>query len=706
MFVNRRSLILFATLMNLFGTVLLSHSDAQAVGTRRFTIAKAKELMDGEMSGVSVDARDGVRASHQLVATPIDGASSIWSTLALSDGTVLLGTGPDGKIFRVNAGAKAAPPKGAEGKVPPLDPAIETGKMAITAITRAWKNDILVAGFPGGELYRITDADARKGQAIKPTPWLTLADVDQVWAMSFDPGTGALYVATGPNGKLYRVTDNGKSQVHFDSEEAHLIALELGRNGEVYAGSSGKALLFKIAGVGQVETLYDFDGHDVRAIRRSGDDLFVIANEYASAPVIPAKGSANATGSTIRQAKGGKGLLARIVSDGPSAGRYEELYRDRDSHFVALDFDSNGDPVIGTGVKGQILRINRDRQSRLLTDTAERQVGALALATAKPYVVTTDPVVFYAIEGTGGPTATWTSKVLDAGLRARWGRLEWAGTGNLSFATRSGNTKEADATWSAWSEDAPGPFEVRNPNGRYLQVRARFSKDSNAELRSIEVSFSTDNARAVVTDVTATAANVDLPSLTEGVVASGSTKPRPSSTYKLSWDVDNPDRDKLLYRLYYRTAGETSWHPILKHDQMWFETKYDWETETLAEGLYVIKVEASDELANAPGQATNHSVEVGPVTVDNTAPRAELSVRGNRLVGTIRDGASDIVRVELAAAGSTWWFPIQAQDGQLDERTEELDADVSTVLKGGPAQIAVRVWDAMGNATTSYVPAR
>ena len=39
-----------------------------------------------------------------------------------------------------------------------------------------------------------------------------------------------------------------------------------------------------------------------------------------------------------------------------------------------------------------------------------------------------------------------------------------------------------------------------NQTARYIQVRARFSKDPNAALSEVTIPFQTENARAVITE--------------------------------------------------------------------------------------------------------------------------------------------------------------------------------------------------------------
>src|SRR3954462_11570951 len=162
-------------------------------------------------------------------------------------------------------------------------------------------------------------------------------------------------------------------------------------------------------------------------------------------------------------------------------------------------------------------------------------------------VIASDPPVVHPVKGVGGPDAVWTSKVLDAGLRARFGKLDWEATGPIQFSTRTGNTKEPDDTCSAWSAGFNKPSLIDSPAARYLQVRGRFATDPNTVLSEIDISFVTDNLRAVITSMEAKGAETEAGDDT--LRASGGPVTRkPETTIALTWKVDNPDKDDLRYR--------------------------------------------------------------------------------------------------------------------------------------------------------------
>jgi hypothetical protein len=398
----------------------------------------------------------------------------------------------------------------------------------------------------------------------------------------------------------------------------------------------------------------------------------------------------------------GKGTLYRFGKD----GRPDELLKDGDEHYTSLTLGDDGRPYVGTGAEGRVYSVDQNHNSVLVADVDERQVTALLLVGQKRVVLASDPAVVHPVKGVGGTDAVWTSKVLDAGIRARFGRIEWESTGPLELSTRSGNTKEPDESWSAWSRPFAKPTLVESPAARYLQVRARFAKDPKAVLNQLEVAFVTDNLRAVLTEVKVKG-NEESGGDDAIRSSGGPVSKKTDANLALTWKVDNPDKDELRYRLKYRQLGSNVWYDLLRSDERLTKETYTWDTSDLPEGRYRVLVSSSDELSNPPEQVTRDELESGVVVVDNTPPVIEgLKLVGRRLSAVVLDGVGPITRVEVSAAGRDEWRPLGAQDGIFDEQREELDADVSPILPAGPSLVSVRAYDAAGNFVVRNLPLR
>ncbi|HEX6278166.1 MAG TPA: hypothetical protein VFZ53_34210 [Polyangiaceae bacterium] len=672
--------LLLSTLTSL--SIVAIAGSAVAVGTRRFTLDKEADFKGGDLKGVAVDSGGRVRAGYNLGSIPATEVQSIWSALPQKDGSVLLGTGNEGKLLKVQGGAVSV--------------LAETKALAVTSLSVAWGGAVAVGTLPEGKLM--------KWDRGKLAEVVTLKGAQHIFGLAYDAKQNALYAATGPEGKLFRVSADGRAQVHFDAEEAHLMSVAVGPDGTVYAGASDNAKLYKITGPGRATVLYDFAKTEVRAIAVAPKgDVFAIANELKTGFNVPARpgksGEAPAGPSPAASKAKGKGTLYRFGTD----GRPERLYDSDDEHFTSLTLGDDGRPYVGTGVEGRVYSVDEAHRVALVADVDERQIGALVLSGPQQLVAGSDPAVVHPVRGVGGPDAVWTSKVLDAGLRARFGRMSWESTGPLDVSTRTGNTKEPDDTWSAWSREGSEPRLVDSPAARYLQVRARFAKDKAAELSSFEVAFVTDNLRAVVSDVSARARTSE-----DGLKASGgpvSKKPEPKLA--ITWKIDNPDKDDMRYRLKYRLVGTNVWYELSRSHEVVTKETYDWDTSNLPEGRYRVRVTATDELANPPDRVTRDEAESGVVLVDITPPRIDgLRSQGRRVQGLAIDGVGPIQRIEAALAGSDDWLPFFPADGIFDESREEIDFDATVLSAAGPALLAVRVYDDANNAVIQNVALR
>jgi hypothetical protein len=348
--------------------------------------------------------------------------------------------------------------------------------------------------------------------------------------------------------------------------------------------------------------------------------------------------------------------------------------------------------------------VGPDHESVILLDVDERQVAKVVLKGERGWAVTSDAVASYAIKGMGGASSVWTSQVLDAGLRARFGLLGWDADGKVTLSTRSGNTSEPDETWSDWSRDMDKAALVSSPAGRYFQVRVRMPAGTDTVLRRIDVPFVTDNARPVVTQVDAKF-GARTPATGTGTVKSGQPiDGSPKTTIEVNFKVDNSDEDELRYFVQYRPLKSSVWYDALEPGKVLTRSELSWETKDIPEGKYVLRVTASDELSNPPGRALKHSLESNVVLVDNTAPSIEaVVVRGRSVSGRVRDGVGPIRRIEVRLAGREEWIPFEPKDGIFDQADEEFLLDLAPVTPSGAELLTLRVFDTAGNSEVAHL---
>jgi hypothetical protein len=652
--------------------VVLVASPGEAVVTRAFSIDTATELSAGVLDRVSVTA-DGtvvLGADVQRIAPP-ETVGSVWSLLDMGDGSVLAGTGVDGRVYRVTNGAATL--------------YAQTDALVVTSLTRADDGTVYAGTLPDGKLYKLV-APAN-GRPSAPVVVAELPGAQHIWAVAWDRTRRAVLCATGPEGKLFavdpRLPSGSNATVVFDSEEPHLYAMAL-RNSEAIVGSGGgHAIVYAVRGAGQARVLARLLGDEVKGLAIAGDDVIAAANEFTESPEPPRRTTSTGRapspgGVAAARPRAGKGSIYRLRP----TGLFERIYTNTEAHVTALEWNaSTREAWASLGAGGRVVAVAEDRTSRVAFDVDETQVLALSLTGRTAIFGTGDTGVFYRVTDTRPQGATWNSKVLDATSPARWGAVRWRGAGAIDWESRSGNTDTPDATWSAWQAlDADGA--VQSPASRYVQVRARFGRDPATTVRAVTVYYLPENQRAVLTEVTATAPETKI----------GETR---AALVKLGWKVENPDADAIRYRVRFRGDAEQTWRPLLRNQDWLTGTTYDWGTDGLPEGWYRVEVEASDEASNPSDGATSDRRASEPVLVDNTAPTVTVRVEADRVSGEARDGASGVLRVEVSVDTGEW-RPARAVDGVLDEREESFTSALAT-LPAGEHVVSVRAYDEAGN---------
>ncbi|MFO8074309.1 MAG: hypothetical protein R6V85_20800 [Polyangia bacterium] len=672
---------------------------AAAGGTRLWEIAGQEELEKGSAVRTAISSSGEVSLGLAATRLDLEGVGMVWSCLRGEDGSIFIGTGYDGRIFRVR-GEK-------------VEEIATTGQLVITALALDSQGDLYAAALPDPAIWKIPGAAGIEGEPIEAEKWAELPEpVEHVWALELDDEGRTLFAATGPEGQLWAVGRDAVPALHLETGEDHILSAARGPDGALLVGTSPEALLLEVTGPGRFRTLIDFDATEVKAIAVHEGAVIAAVNKFKRAPAIPTKKSSSAKKKARKAREVGDGSLWRILPD----GRQEKLWERDDGHVVALAIDDGGRTFLGLGAEGKVVSVSPERISRTDLDLDERQVMALVAEGDLLFAGTGDAGSAYAVERSRKADAFYLSPPLDAGTTARWGRGGWYGSGRLLVESRSGNTAVPDESWSAWSAPLKREGEIPSDAARYLQLRFFWKRDAGAVLESAEVAYRPLNRRAVITEL-----DPDSPFHGKGKPGKSKNKSdekvvalsertieaRPArgndGELNLSWKVDNPDGDTLRYRLWYRAVGEDLWRPIIDEDYLLTRSRYDWKTETVPEGRYQIRLTADDSPSNDPSAVLSDELISVPVLVDNHQPRVkELRRRGDEIQGVAEDGFSAISALEMSLDGGPW-LPLFCKDGIFDEAEEEFEIELPAELEAGPHAVAVRAYDRAGNAGTAEI---
>ena len=120
------------------------------------------------------------------------------------------------------------------------------------------------------------------------------------------------------------------------------------------------------------------------------------------------------------------------------------------------------------------------------------------------------------------------------------------------------------------------------------------------------------------------------------------------------WKADDQNDDRLQFDAFYRREGETTWK-VLKRG-LW-DPIVVWDTTSVPDGTYVLKVAASDAPSNSPDTSLAGELESGSFEIDNTPPRIELQPGRSRARARSRSSSatsSSVQRVEYSLDASRW----------------------------------------------------
>jgi hypothetical protein len=88
-----------------------------------------------------------------------------------------------------------------------------------------------------------------------------------------------IFAGTGPDGKVFHVSPDGKVEEWFTAEDSNILSLALDANGALLAGGSDRGLLFRITEKGKGVVLHEFAEDEVKALAVHGDDVYIGVNK-------------------------------------------------------------------------------------------------------------------------------------------------------------------------------------------------------------------------------------------------------------------------------------------------------------------------------------------------------------------------------------------------------------------------------------------
>ena len=702
-----------------------------------WTVSSQADFLKGDVEDLSIDSDGRVLLGPTAALVAETAAPFIWIALPTPDGGFFAGTGNEGKVLRI----------GKDGRVTTF---FDSGELEVHAIAHAANGGLYVGTSPDGRIYHVASNGTSKAFFDPEDKY--------IWSLAVDQA-GNVFAATGDKGVIYKIAPDGRGAAFYKTNATNVVTLAFSREGELLAGTAGPGRLFRIDSTGKAFVLLDSPYREIHSLRVAPEGTIYAAAvnapqssdrplspDPATDPPRPPVGtvSAEITGVSVIEGsvgpgsapspprssrRPGRGGIYRIQND----GLWDLVWDSGDDHPYDLIVEPAGSLLVATGTEGKIFRIaGEPARATLLARAGARQVTSLMREASGRIVGTTsNPGKLFSIGAQPARRGSYESDVRDAGTVATWGVIRWraaANGGQVELFTRSGNTSTPDQTWSIWSKayvTATGE-QIASPNARYLQWRAVLSAGTASPvLTSVTAAYLPRNLRPSIASITVhppgtvfqrpfSTGDPEIAGYQDNTPDGrpGSPGQSPGGAPALGrrqyqkglqtfvWKAEDGNDDRLHYEVSYRREGESAWRSL---QRALLDPIFVWDTTSVPDGTYFVKVTATDAPSNAPATALVGELESASFDIDNTPPRVEVqpSARvGNRTTLTffVRDEQSPVQRVEYSLDASRWRI-VHPKDGIPDSRREEFEVVLEESEAG--RSVIIRATDAMDNVATA-----
>ena len=480
--------------MRKIALLLLLSSLSFAEGTQSWTQDSYDEFARGTSKNVAILSRGAIELAPAFKQLYNTPATFLWSIATGSDGAVYVGSGSPARVYRIERDGVA--------KV-----IFEPKELQVQSLVFAG-NSLYVATSPDGKIYKLTPNAQKSGEFTS--------------AVFFEPGTkyiwqllaaddGTLYAATGDRGEIYKIGADGKGSVFFKSDEAHIRSLAFDKDKQLIAGTDGSGLIYRIGRNGEAFVLYSATKKEITSLAVAGDGTIFaagIGEKRTTAPPVvavapPAAQASNqpqpAQTPSISLTQSGGSEIYAIAPDGAPS----RIWSSKDDLVYALAVDPQNRLLAGTGNKGRLIAVARDGDYVDVARASANQVVALATTKDAVYVATSNLGKVFTLANQPSDEGTFESEVLDAHLFSKWGRAEVKGSGNYELSVRSGNVDNPDRNWSPWKLVQLGKdAKLDVPAARFLQWRVSLKPASMpSRIDSVKLFYYTKNVAPVVDEI-------------------------------------------------------------------------------------------------------------------------------------------------------------------------------------------------------------
>jgi hypothetical protein len=272
----------------------------------------------------------------------------------------------------------------------------------------------------------------RLARWLKPLPLKGPLEATRIWDVVEDKA-GNLFVATGDEGKLFKITPDGTVSVAFDSEDTQILCLLAAPDGSIYAGTGPSGLIVRIAPDGNSRVLHD------------SPENYIWSLAYDEKT------------QTVFAATGPHGRIYKINAE----GKAELFFQSRQDHILSMVRASGGTIYAGTDKQGLVYRIDSAGKAFVLFQAPQAEVRCLQLIGQALYVGTSSPAGGHAGSGSA-LTSSGAGNVSLGPTKPGFTTVRTGSDEKTAAVGAAGNSKEKESEKGTPASAAPSPGSGEN----------------------------------------------------------------------------------------------------------------------------------------------------------------------------------------------------------------------------------------------------
>lgn len=232
-----------------------------------------------------------------------------------------------------------------------IAPSFVPGARAV--VTQKVTHDTFDA-FRGGDFENVSlTSDGHLELAPGITNLANVAD-PIIWAAVQDK-KGNIYLGTGNQGKVYRLTPKGELSTFFEPNAVMVHALAIDSDGRLYAATSPNGYIYRLNSDGRAEVFCNPGETYVWAMIFGSDgDLYLATGDH--------------------------GKILRVRASGSLPAKVETFFETKEANITSLALDNDGKLLAGTSPHGYLYRIDKAGHGFVLFNSNEKEIRQIAVA--------------------------------------------------------------------------------------------------------------------------------------------------------------------------------------------------------------------------------------------------------------------------------------------------------------------------------------